>query len=247
MKPFDIINSDCIEAMKKMEDNSIDIVVTSPPYNVSKEYEKTWTVEYYQTLIKSLFGQVSRILKPGKYFVVNFGDCFNSGNRFYQADVPSVYPSTVFYYDVGRSFDFDLQATRIWRKQFARMSIPFVCNSHPRNIFDYEHVWTFRKKNGSNQEIVHDRKLSQRGVLGDDWATSAKLSAHCAAFPVDLPKWAIKVYSEENDLVLDPFSGSGSTGVAAVSTGRRYIGIELNSAHVEYSIKRISEATESML
>ena len=136
----------------------------------------------------------NRILKPGGYAVVNFGDYFNSGNRFYDADVPACYPASINYFRWGVEVaGMDLQATRIWRKQFARMGIPFVCNKHPRGVFDYEHIWTFRKRNGSKEEFVNDRKLSQRGVIGEEWRSSAGLGKHCAAFPVGLPTWAIKV------------------------------------------------------
>jgi DNA modification methylase len=190
--------------------------------------------------MQKVFKEVHRLLKPGGYFVVNFGDCYNSGNRFYEADVPSVFPASIWYYEWGREVGFDLQSTRIWRKQFARMTIPFVCNSHPRNIFDYEHVWAFRKKNGSSEEFVNDRKLSQIGVLGHGWSSDAKLNIHCAAFPYELPEWGVRVYSKPGDLVLDPFVGSGTTGLAALANGRKFIGIELDPKHAEYAKERLA-------
>lgn len=218
---------------------SIDLVVTSPPYHVNKAYEKDWTREYFNSLMLGVFEGVKHVLKPGGYFVVNFGDCYNSGNRFYEADVPSVYPASLSYFEWGRHVGFDLQATRIWRKRFAKMGIPFVCNSHPRNIFDYEHIWSFRKKNGSNVEVVHDRKLSQRGVIGEDWSSSAKIGINGASFPIELPQWAIQVYSKENDLILDPFMGTGTTGMAAATLHRRFIGIELDVPTYQYADERL--------
>ena len=90
--------------------------------------------------------------------------------------------ATINYFKWGVEIaGMDLQATRIWRKQFARMGIPFVCNSHPRPVFDYEHIWSFRKKNGSNKEVVVDRKITQRGVIGESWTSAAGLKTHCAA------------------------------------------------------------------
>lgn len=233
-----IYNMDCIEGMKSIDSNTIDLIITSPPYFLNKEYEKKWTYEYYCQLMDSVFEEASRILKIGGYMVINFGDCFNSGNRFYKADVPSVYPSSINYFNWGMSHGLDLQATRIWRKQFAKMGIPMVCNTHPRNIFDYEHIWTFRKK-GSKDEFVNDRKLSQRGVLGEDWKSPAKLSIHCAAFPIELPTWAIKVYSHEGDVVLDPFMGSGTTALACINENRYYIGFENNNEYYKVSLERI--------
>ena len=242
MSNFVLTQGDCLITLKELKDNTVDLAITSPPYFLSKEYEKDWSLDFFKTLLSGVFLQVHRVLQPGGYFVVNFGDCFNSGNRFYDADVPSVFPASTLYYDWGREVGFDLQATRIWRKQFAKMGIPFVCNHHPRNVFDYEHVWTFRKRNGSQDETVHDRKLSQRGVLGDGWASKADLKTHCAAFPIELPMWAINVYSKPGDLILDPFMGSGTTGEASINLGRRFIGLELNPEYVKIAQARLQEA-----
>ena len=234
-----IYAADCIGGMRSMDDGCVDLIVTSPPYFLNKEYEKKWTYEHYCTLMQDMFKEAARVLKPGGYMVINFGDYFNSGNRFYKADVPSVYPSSINYFKWGMESGFDLQATRIWRKQFAKMGIPMVCNTHPRNIFDYEHIWTFRKK-GGKEEFVNDRKLSQRGVIGEDWKSPAKLSVHCAAFPVELPTWAVKVYSHENDLVLDPFMGSGTTALACIRENRHYIGFDLSDEYCEVARERIN-------
>ena len=234
---------DCTKILPNIADSSIHLIVTSPPYFLNKSYEKDWTFANFEQLMKEVFKQARRVLVPGGYMVVNFGDCYNSGNRFYDADVPSVFPASIWYWNWGREEDFDLQSTRIWRKQFAKMAIPFVCNSHPRNIFDYEHIWTWRKKNGLKNEVVHDRKLSQRGVLGETWSSSAKIDQHCAAFPLELPQWAISVYSREGDMVLDPFLGSGTTGIAAKLLKRDFIGIEVDAdfyALAEKNINRIA-------
>jgi len=236
-----IYPGDCLDVLKDIEDGRIDLIVTSPPYAVGKEYEHGVAYGDYCRMMESSLAEWNRVLKPGGYAVVNFGDYFNSGNRFYAADIPACYPATVNYFKWGVEMaGLDLQATRIWRKQFARMGIPFVCNRHPRPVFDYEHVWTFRKRNGSKAEFVNDRKLSQRGVIGDDWTSSARLDDHCAAFPVELPLWAIRVYSQhDHDLVLDPFAGSGTTGVACKQLGRRFILIEKETEYCDMARQRL--------
>jgi DNA modification methylase len=235
-----LIHGDCREELAKLDFESVELIVTSPPYQVGKSYEKgVKNAEFIDTM-QAVFKGANRVLRGGGYAVFNFGDSFNSGNRFYQAEVPSVFPMTTWYWDWGREVGFDLQATRIWRKKFAKMAIPFVCNSHPRNIFDYEHIWTFRKPGGSREQ-VHERKLSQRGVLGEDWGSPARLHQHCAAFPIELPQWAIQVYSRPGDTVLDPFMGSGTTGLAAMGLGRKFIGIERDLHFYELSKQRIED------
>lgn len=233
-----IYNEDCLVGMKQITDGSVDLIITSPPYFLNKQYEKTWDYDYYCHLMDGVFSLSSKVLKQGGYMVVNFGDYFNSGNRFYDAQVPSVYPASINYFNWGIKNGFDLQATRIWRKQFAKCAIPMICNTHPRNVFDYEHIWTFRKK-GEKEEFVNDRKLSQRGVIGEDWKAKAGLNVHCAAFPVELPTYAIKVYSKPNDTVLDMFMGSGTTAIACLREHRHYIGFELNKEYYDKACERI--------
>lgn len=242
-----LILGDCTNVLKTVVDSSVHLAISSPPYFINKNYEKSWTLEYFTSLMRNVFKEIHRVLIPGCYFVLNYGDCFNSGNRFYEADVPSVFPASVWYYEWAREVNFDLQSTRIWRKKFAKMSIPFCCNSHPRPIFDYEHIWVFRKKNGSNKEFVNDRKLSQRGVIGEDWSSAAGLITHEAAFPVELPLWAMDVYSKPKNVVLDPFMGSGTTGVAAVMRGRKFIGIEKEPTYFDFAQRRIDDLQTSLV
>lgn len=235
-----IYNEDCVEGMRQLPDESVDCIVTSPPYFLNKKYEKSWNYDFYCRLMENVFSESQRILRGGGYMIVNFGDYYNSGNRFYDAEVPSVYPAAINYFNWGMKNDFDLQATRIWRKQFAKCTIPIVCNTHPRNVFDYEHIWTFRKK-GCSEEFVNNRKLSQRGVVGENWNSQAMLSEHCAAFPLELPRWAIIVYSNENDLILDPFMGSGTTAIACIKENRHFIGFELDEGYYKKACTRIEK------
>ena len=221
-------------------DETVDLVTTSPPYFVGKEYETGWTWEGYSRLMADLYQQTYRLLQPGRYCVINFGDLHNSGGRMYPADVPSVYPAAVAHWEWGRAAGFDLQATRIWRKQFARVALGHVVNKRPRNGFDFEHIWTWRKPGRDGEEWCADRRLSQRGVLGDAWSSPARIDRHCAAFPVELPTWAINVYSrEKGEVVLDPFGGSLTTLVAAHRTGRRGWAIELDPQYLQTGLERL--------
>jgi DNA modification methylase len=94
---------------------------------------------------------------------------------------------------------------------------------------------------------VNKRGLSQRGVLGADWKSSAKLERHCASFCIELPTWAIKVYTRDSDrsesVVLDPFLGSGTTIVACINEGCHFIGIERDGDYFDIALKRIKQDT----
>lgn len=234
-----IYQMDCIDGMNLLPDNSIDLVVTSPPYFVKKSYEIDWTWEKFDDLMKNVFIQIERILKPGGYFVINFGDN-GFGRDNLKTECISTYPMTHYYWEIKRSLE--LQATRIWRKQFAKVPFNGQARYAPRNLFDYEYIWTFRKRDGTGKEKVRNIKLSCRGVLGEDWKSKANLKTHCAAFPVELPMWAIEVYSDKNAIVLDPFMGSGTTAVAALRTNRNFIGFEIEPEYVKVANKRINEA-----
>jgi DNA modification methylase len=238
-----IICGDCEEVMTPLPKECVDLVITSPPYFVNKSYEKTWTWEQYCLLMSRVLDQCFVTLKPGGYLIINFGDYFDNGRfgKYHrQPEVPSVYPATINFFKWGHDAGFDLQATRIWRKKFSRMSIPFVCNHHPRPVFDYEHVWTFRRPDKIGKEFVNDRKLSQRGVLGEGWGSSAELPNHEAAFPLELPLWAIDVYSKDTEeIILDPFCGIGTTLLAASERGRKFIGIDANEKHCRAAYRRL--------
>lgn len=237
-------NGDCLEIMQTLPSECIHAIITSPPYYLNKEYEKTISYNDYCAMMKMCFIESNRILRGGGYAIFNFGDYFNSGNRFYKADVPSCYPASLNYFEWGVNVaGMDLQATRIWRKQFARMGIPFVCNTHPRPVFDYEHIWTYRKRNNNKMEFVTNRKLTQRAVIGENWTSPAGLAKHCASFPIELPLWAISVYSaNEGDLICDPFMGSGTTAIACMQTNRNFVGIEINKDYFDDAENRIEEA-----
>lgn len=215
----------CLETMRNMEPESVDLAITSPPYFVEQDYEKGVAWPEYLDLLWNSYVGIARVLKPGGYYVVNFGDQAR-GKHIKFTETHTTIPMSIEHWDCGRAQGLELQATRIWRKKFARMGIPFVCNHYPRPVYDYEHIWTWRKPDGTGKEIVRDRKLSQRGVLefeGDNPQKRFK-----AAFPVSLPEWAIQVYSDPGDLIYDPFTGSGTTALAARRLGRRFMGSEID-------------------
>jgi DNA modification methylase len=239
----DLYLGDNVDVMEYFYNETIDLCVTSPPYFVNKKHcDLTEIFDEYRTGLYNMYQEVERLLKPGCYFVINFGDYHNSKGRMYDAEVPGRYPASVTHWEFGHELGLDLQSIRVWRKQFAKIAIPIYLNRRPLNVFDYEYIWTWRKRDGDGTEYVNDRKLSQRGVLGEDWRSSAGTKTHGAAFPVELPTWAIKVYSRGKDnVILDPYIGSGTTAIAAIRTGNYCVGIDIDKEYVDISKARIEE------
>lgn len=232
-----LYNENCIDVFNKLDSNSINLVVTSPPYFLKKIYEINWTWEYFDELMKKVMEESFRVLIPGGYFAINFGDN-GFGKDNLNTECFSTYPMSHYYWNIKG--DFELQSTRIWRKKFAKVPFNGQARFYPRNLFDYEHIWVFRKPDGIGKEKVRDIKKSCRGVWGDEWNTSANLKSHPASFPIELPTWLIEVYSDEGDIVFDPFMGAGTTGVACKNLNRGFIGSEIDREFFTLSEENIN-------
>jgi len=262
-----ISQGDTLEWMTKLPAECVDMVMTSPPYGVKKFYELNSTGErapLWRTIWLWLqcFKQFQRVLKPGGYVVWNFGD--NSfGKYILGTEVHTTIPMSVVAWQIGQKMRLELQATRIWRKEFAKMSVPFICNIEPRPIFDYEHVWTFRKRGNSGKptgrglQKVNDHKISRKAVWDTTKPGLADMDgsdnrgrirdSHGASFPIQIPLWAITLYSDPGDVVIDPFMGTGTTAVAAERLGRNWYGIEREGKWVDFSNLRLQKERETGL
>lgn len=242
MSNIQLINAAFQDAMPTIPTESVDIVITSPPYFVGKEYEKKVTLEDYTQMMCNFYAEATRVLKPAGYIVINFGEIHNSKGRMYKAECPSTYPAACFHFPMGRENGLDLQTMRIWRKHFSKCNRGFSVNIRPMTVYEYEHLWTWRKPGKDGKEFVNNSKLSQRAVLGETWTTPTGRDKHCAAFPIELPQWAMDVYVEtgnDNATVLDPFMGSGTTILAAKEKGFNAIGIERDEVYFNYAKERI--------
>lgn len=255
--PDDFINhiicGDATQVLRTIPAGVVDLSISSPPYGVGKKYEQNghgqrqplWRTIW---LVNRVIGELARVTKPGGYICWNFGD--NAlGKQSLRTEVLTTVPMSIWYWQIGQKHGLELQATRIWRKTFASMAKPFFMNHHPRPALDYEHLWTWRKPDGTGKEVVNEHKIGRRGV----WATTPQDEAFegeyepnvlskqdaRAAFPVAIPLNFITVYSQPGDIVLDPFMGSGSTAIAAMRSGRRYIGIDISELECARANARI--------
>ena len=240
-----VINGD--SKSMPMPDNCVHLVVTSPPYNASKDYDEDLTLSDYLRLLQDVFSECYRVLAPGGRMVVNVA---NLGRKPY---IPLSSHVNLIMHEIG----FMHRGEIVWDKSASAGSScawgSFQSASNPclRDIHEYLLIYSKgdyklpRSKNErANGRIDTIRKEDFIQHTKSIWkfpTESAKRVNHPAPFPVELPKRCIEMYTFAGDVVLDPFLGSGTTAVAAKSTGRKYIGIDLSSDYCNIANERIAQ------
>jgi len=238
-----IIHGSC-ENMDKITDNSLHLMITSPPYNVSKEYDADLSLNEYLSLLKKAFSETYRVLVNGGRACINVA---NIGRKPY---IPlSDYISQMMI-DIG----FNMRGEIIWNKaasagpSTAWGSWQSATNPILRDIHEY--ILVFSKGDYKRERKKEEMDLKKNTILKEqfmEWtksiwtmnAESARRIGHPAPFPEELPYRLIQLYSFKNDIVLDPFIGSGTTGVVALKNGRFYVGFETNKEYIELAEKRL--------
>ncbi len=230
------------ESMEELAPNSVALMVTSPPYHVGKDYDYDGTFEEYLGMLRRVFSEVYRVLEPGGRAIV---DVANLGRRPY---VPLASYVNLMLQELG----FLMRGEIIWRKAKADSGScawgTWRNASNPvlRDVHEYLLVHSkgrfSRAKKGVSTIGAEEFQTATTSVWDDIPPASATRVGHPAPFPVELPERCIRLYTFEDDLVLDPFMGSGTTAVAAVRTKRRYVGYETNPDYVELAARRIETA-----
>lgn len=252
-------NGDCIKLLKKIPDNSIDVIITSPPYCIGKAYEDPHNdIKTFKQQHIRIFNDIYRILKPGgslcwqvgyhvsdkcviplDYIVYEiftskseklenplvlrnriiwtFGHGLNSTKRF------SGRHEVILWFTKGSKFDFDLDAVRVPQKYPGKKSYK-----------------------GPNKGKLSGNPLGKNP--SDVWdipnvnANHVEKTKHPCQYPVTLPLRLIKALCPPNGVVLDPFMGAGTTGVAAIIAKRRFVGAEIQRDYYDISCERLFEA-----
>jgi DNA modification methylase len=256
-KTMDVIYTHDARDMRKVESNSVALIVTSPPYFAGKEYEESLghngvpsTYFEYLALLHDVFEECKRVLEPGGRIAVNVA---NLGRRPYRSLAGDV---TEILQDLGLL----LRGEVVWWKgraaggscawgTFQRPSNPVLRDITERIMiaskgrFDRALKPEKRLELGlpSTATISRDEFLEATTDLWEIPPESATRVGHPAPFPVDLPKRLIELYTYENDVVLDPFMGSGTTAIAALRTERHYIGFETDRPYTDRANARIAE------
>lgn len=260
---INLYNNNCEEVLKKMEDNTIDLVVTSPPYDNLREYGKssTWNFDIFKSIAKEL----CRVIKSGGVIVWVVGDQTVKGS-----ETGTSFKQALYFKELG----LNLHDTMIYAKN---NPIP---QNHNRYEQCFEYMFVFSKGkpntfnplkedtknsgkvfNWGNRKSVLDKNQCRRDRGEDNLVCKDKKikknifyysigggkTGHPAVFPLQLATDHILSWSNENDIVLDPFMGSGTTGVACIQTKRRFIGIEINKEYFDLSTNRLKETINEIV
>lgn len=224
-------------------DDSIHLIITSPPYNNSKEYDEDLSLEEYLKLITDVMVEAHRILIRGGRICINIA---NIGRKPY-------IPLSTYIDQIMIKIGFLPRGQIIWDKSAsagpstAWGSWKSASNPILRDIHEYILVYSkgeFGRKNSrSNKDdsISKDAFLENTKSIWKFPTASARKVGHPAPFPIELPKRLIELYSFENDIILDPFAGSGTTAIAAKTTNRNYIMIDINSDYCKLAKERINK------
>jgi len=227
------------ENMKELPDNSVHLMITSPPYNVSKEYDEDLSLNEYLQLLEKAFRESYRVLVNGGRACVNVA---NLGRKPY---IPlSDYISKMMI-DIG----FNMRGEIIWNKAASASpstawgSWQSSANPILRDIHEYILVFSkgdYKREKGKKEDTISKEQFME--WTKSIWtmnAESAKRVGHPAPFPEELPYRLIQLYSFKGDIVLDPFMGSGTTAVAALKSDRKFVGYDINKEYIYLAKKRV--------
>lgn len=265
-------HGDCEKVLKSFPDNSVDLIFTSPPYadqrkNTYGGINPNQYINWFLPKSEEFF----RVLKPRGTFVLNIKERVSNGERLtYVIELiielkrqgwlwteefiwhkknsyPGKWPNRfrdnwerLLQFNKQKEFNMYQEAVMVPVGEWAKDRLSNL--SETDKTRDESRVGSGFGKNISNW--VGREKVYPTNVLY--LATECSNRNHSAAFPIELPSWFIKLFTVRNDVVLDPFVGSGTTAVAAVQLGRKFVGIDTEIEFVELSKERISEIQISM-
>lgn len=243
-KGIKIFQNDFLRADLKEFIEKIDLVITSPPYNLSIEYGSfndsisyNDYLEFTELWLKKLY----LLLKEDGRVCLNIPlDKNKNGQRPVYADIVNIALKVGFKY----------QSTVVWNEQnisrrtawgsWLSASAPYVIAPVEMIVLLYKKSW--KKKRKGISTISKKEFIEWTNGVWTFPGESKKRIGHPAPFPLELPRRCIKLFSYKDDLILDPFLGSGTTAVAALLEGRKAIGVEINSDYVKLAIQRLKEA-----
>ncbi len=262
-----IIQGDCQEVLKDFPDDYFDLIFTSPPYADQRQrsYGGVKPDEYVSWFLPKS-EQFLRVLKPTGTFILNIKERVVNGERHtYVIELILKMREQGWFWTEEFIWHKKNSYPGKWPNRFRDNWERLLQFNKQKQFKMYQEAvmvpigeWAReRLANLSETDLVRDESRVGSGFgkrvanwLGRDkvyptnviyLATECSNKNHSAAFPIDLPQWFIKLFTQPGDIVLDPFIGSGTTAVAAIQLGRNYLGIDINRDFVELARKRVSE------
>ena len=218
-----IIQEDCIKGMKKLPESSIDLIVTSPPYNIGIDYggyDDNKDFEKYQDFLEDSFMEMFRVIKEKGLVAINVGNQRNSGLPHY-------------IFNILKKCGFHIIKEIFWYKglYYIQGETIFVCSKSGE----------YNKCYGKDDGFYASGQFSTVWEMRYKDGQSKSKLGHNAFFVKQLPINFIKINTKEGDMVLDPFMGSGTVALACKELNRNYLGFEISSEYIKISQKRLSQ------
>lgn len=248
-----IICADVLDGLKKIDNDSVHLTFTSPPYNVKLDYDNSSDdlayAEYIQWL-KKIFKQIYKKTVSGGRIAINIDAITNREDDKDQEYVRAIYPHLYnIMHDIGWKFRTEI----CWSKQNAvgRATAwgSYQSSSNPCLRRNHEYILVWSKDNWKLESDVKSDMTKQEFELYtlSTWHVTPqtrKMAGHPAAFPEELAKRVIKLFSFPEQTILDPFSGTGTTAKVAYMWNRNYIGIDNSKDYCEFARNRIAEVEQ---
>lgn len=209
-------------------DAKVKLCVTSPPYNVGKDYEQDGPA--WDDLIKSVFANIYTVCNVACINIANV----KTGNDGFED------PNHVKIPNLLQPLGWQFQSMRIWNKvKLAFNQNPYWLSTYVP-VDDFEYLMTFFKEKEEHVDRLTSEEMNDWGIRGmwEFKSVTGRAIKHTAAFPAELPMRFMRLFTDELDVVIDPFCGSGTTIVAAEILGRKAIGIERQPRYVAVALQR---------
>jgi len=229
------------ENMKEIPDHSLHLMVTSPPYNVTKKYDEDLSLQEYLQLLRNVFSETYRVLVHGGRACINVA---NLGRKPY-------IPLSDFVSRIMLEIGFYMRGEIIWSKGAAAgvsmawgswqsASNPVLRDTHEYILVFCKGTFERKKIEGKENTIAKEQFMEWTKSVWTMNTESAKKIGHPAPFPIELPYRLIQLYTYKGDIVLDPFMGSGSTAIAALKSDRKYVGYDIDAEYIQLAEERIA-------
>lgn len=236
------------ENMEELPDCSVHLMVTSPPYNVGKEYDENLSLKEYRELLKKVFEETYRVLVPGGRACINVA---NLGRKPYL-------PLHSYIIEDMHDIGFLMRGEIIWNKgssaspstawgTYLKANNPVLRDVHEYILVFCKDTFTRLNPHKRKSTISKDEFLEFTKSVWEFPAEKATRVGHPAPFPVELPYRLIQLYTFENEVVLDPFVGSGSTCIAALKTNRKYVAYDIDEKYCKLAERRIHQFLQEQI